>query len=609
MEALASLAAGELPPEFPFAYQSAFDAQSPYSLILTFFPETVPLNSLRFELASCSSDTLDDSIREFVAAEMQSLGWNGENGRSENVKSFFLKTWLRKTDKTCRQMILPSSLEDTDEPWIEGVVRTLQLYRRLNNESNGLSLSDFEDLQVEEAFEMLMSLQPSGWGLRQRIEFLVLPYLRYKSRLDLLEAWVLHSKDLASVKESVFVPELAGPLIEVCLRSPLEDWKLVKQVVENIKVVELDDPGMGRGRLTSAKQLSETPSKSSLKFISDLTEVAMLGNVTATTFHQLAEWSFGPSQMQEDLLIRFLRMDTRLNLHELAVLRRTVLSKVNESFMIQESVRAALRASRLSFIRSHLIVSHPEIVKQEIMAMVASFDSLSSEVSLKQLVTALQLLDDEPELLKKYQRLDKIQTEFGLEPAFVMTHDPLDSVAKALESKNDAYLHYSDLVNYVSGEEHSSKVAEQCVESALADDNFEAVVDFIDRAFVDKDSPTAWLAYYQAGKFISPSWDLPRDAHVLETQLKYLAISLSTCPEGDILSVLRTWTATEKELSQLNAASKPAVAENTQPHPPLSSHSEDSEDSTPLRHSGEGARDHISNLLVSGIGWAIGANK
>lgn len=600
MEALASLAAGVLPPEFPFPYESAFDARSPYSLILAFFPETEPLSVLDFKISTLSSDKLDGSVGEFVTSELQKLGWNEENCKSDSVKSFFLKVWLRKTDRTYRQLVLPSNLEGTDTLWTEGTVRILQLYRRLSNEINGIDLSTFEGLEAEEAFEMLMSFRPSGWGLRQRIEFLVLPYLRYKSRLDLLEAWILHSKDLASVKESVFVPELAGSLIEMCLRSSLEDWRLVKHVVENIKPVE-----QGILELTSASQLSHSPTIASLDFISDLTEVAMLENVMASSFRQLAEWSFGPVQMQEDVLIRFLRMNTRLSLHELAVLRRTVLSKVDESFVIQESVRAALRASRFSFVRSHLMPSHSEIVKQEVMAMVASFDALSPEVSLKQLVTVLQLLDDEPELLKKYRRLEKIQAEFGLEPSFVLTHDPLDNVARALELKTDAYLHYSDLVKYVSGEEFSSKVAELCVESALADDNFEAVVDFIDRAFVDKESPTAWLAYYQAGKFISPSWDLPRDPKVVETQLKYLSISLSTCPEGDILSILRTWTSTEKEFSESSAFRKPAVVEK--PRSPPSSQEASLE--TPARHSGEGTRDHISSLLVSGIGWAIGANK
>jgi len=597
MEILEQLAAGSLPTEFPFAYDSEYDDSSPWSICLAFFPETRSLGPLEYPSSQSNrSQKLDSEMLEYIRVVCSNLQWVELPEPHEKSNVRYMKIRLRQTDRVCRQMDIPSALLQEDSAWVDGIVRVLQLYRRFSE--SDIDLNSFEEADTETVFSWLISTCPPKWDLRQRLDFLVMPYLRYKGRVTLMQKYAASQK-LSDVVLSVHIPELSSTVLGLCLDTYTEDYSTVNKAIENIKVDTT-------GQITDARDL-KCPTHSSIQFMSNLVDVAQTGKFLGIKFKQLAEWSLGPETTQEDLLVRFLQSDAHFTQSEISTLKKTVLCKVSEDSIVRECVKAALRNSRFMFIKSNLL--NPQtlpLVSVEVMKLARSFEAHPVASELSNVITALEMVDADSELKAKFTHMNKVYKTFGLEPAYTLTHEPLDNVSKALESDSQAYLRYTDLVNLVGGgPSNSSKVAERCIEAALADDNFSVALEFFDRKFVDASkSDTAWLAYYQAGKYISPNWDDTRPKSVLKKQGELLARALKFAPEADLVTVLRAWVEYEHEMQDMASIpaepTMPDIRTPTQPNNTLRSSA-----TAPI--SSDSTRDHLSNIFKSGIGWVVGA--
>jgi hypothetical protein len=198
-----------------------------------------------------------------------------------------------------------------------------------------------------------------------------------------------------------------------------------------------------------------------------------------------------------------------------------------------------------------------------------------------------------------------------LKPVELKETEPLRVIHRVLELNEKSY-HKLDLLTKITyslcrgldihDESIPVKVRAMCVEAALVDANFIVAYDYCVPHFINllqtQYSEIAWTTCFQVGKFVSPYWDpedIPKD--VLESQLTILSHALTMCPQENIPSVLSTWKKIEWLLIQkLTQTIQPSAARET-------NEVKKAQGNHRVRK-----RDQISNLLVSGLGWAIVAN-
>lgn len=240
----------------------------------------------------------------------------------------------------------------------------------------------------------------------------------------------------------------------------------------------------------------------------------------------------------------------------------------------------------------------------------------------------------------------------------VQTKDPLSIIHRILELNPKAYKDLAklqvigaDLVYGILGKDLPNtdlKVRAMCIDGALVDSNFEQAYKYTDAlreapATQDEESrQLIWTTCYQVGKFVSPYWDdtdVKFITSVLEKQLDLLGFTLATAPNENLSSILSAWQRIEAQLADIERTAD-AVPEPQQQHhhhhqdilksttsrfaraiqssaaATFSSSDTSSVSSDRTGHSSTPSeelhnsrkRDQISGLLVSGLGWAIGAN-
>lgn len=219
---------------------------------------------------------------------------------------------------------------------------------------------------------------------------------------------------------------------------------------------------------------------------------------------------------------------------------------------------------------------------------------------------------------------------------------PVDIIHRILELNPKAYfdyqtlasvadqLHFSHYGSY-NKEETSVRVKSMCVQAALASDDFRSAYNYCLSGLVGDTHSTSIFACLSVGKYVSPEWDrVPRA--ILEDQLTILSHILQICTTDDILTILSVWKAKEnllalywKEEEELAGNSNSYIGGITDFGPsstksPImsaskiakalsSSASEFTRGNREIPDNHTRKRDQISNLLVSGLGWAIGANS
>lgn len=627
MDTLEKIAAGKLPDAFPFAYSDAFDAGSPYSLIIAFFPETSLLSTINFANAG-GNDRLEPDIAQFVSQECAQKGWAAPLPEGESHPSYFLKIRMRLQDDFSGDLTLPSNCEGADDLWVDGCVRVLKLWRKLltgSSLANKTSLRSFENTETENTshiFAELCAVEPDSWHLKQRLEFLLVPYCRYAHRIDLLQDYIA-SLPLSELHGALNIPEVQPQLLQACLDAPVAMHKQVLHLAENIHNL----PNSQNEPLT--KQTLNVPSKQVFQLLVNLASVAQLSKLGAKNFRTLAEWSIGPAETQQDLLRRTLLQPHHVSFEDISLMRLTVFSNLTDSAFSEETIRGAFQKSRFMFLKSLPLAENQGILKHEIKLLIDRFASGklggTPVKDLQQILASFELLEPVHEdkemrdLQQKYQHLRKLTVTFPcIDPYYALTHSTNEVLARVLEQDSEAYLRYTDLLTVIGegNKEYAPRIAEQCVESALANDDFSAAYEYFERGFISDSSPSAWLAYYQTGNYMSPQWDIPKSARVLQKQTELMAKSLNMCPAGDLMTVLKAWNSLESDLveaTQRAEKKKSKSPQYPQSIPAPSNTEEQSSDSlsesTEERTAREqNARDQLQNMLVSGLGWAIGAN-
>lgn len=230
----------------------------------------------------------------------------------------------------------------------------------------------------------------------------------------------------------------------------------------------------------------------------------------------------------------------------------------------------------------------------------------------------------------------------------VQSKDPLVIIHRLLELNPKLYheldflqdiskdLYYGITGNKADDGEINTRVRAMCIDVALANSDFEQAYnytkelqDYVKQSSSHNQLP--WTTCYQVGKFVSPEWDGNTPESVLSKQLELLSFTLTYAPKENLPSILKVWERVESQLNE----ERPAERRNHQQHSStdiLTSASSrfaraiQSSASTTFGSGGSGGsnqapelghdedhtnsrkRDQISNLLVSGLGWAIGAN-
>ncbi|KAG7664580.1 uncharacterized protein J8A68_001875 [[Candida] subhashii] len=198
---------------------------------------------------------------------------------------------------------------------------------------------------------------------------------------------------------------------------------------------------------------------------------------------------------------------------------------------------------------------------------------------------------------------------------------------------NDLLLFSPSTNSATTNESHYyfNRLKSACIESALIDNNFSYAYSQTQELFNhygQSQINELWLTFYQVGKYISPKWfededneNIKRDRlDILYKQREILSKTLLLLSKKEAVDgkgednskiILDQWGSINKQIEQLQesrqdrytAGDGSPVVEREQVR-----HHDGREKMTRSQHQRQ-PTDKISNLLVSGLGWAIGANK
>ncbi|RLV89161.1 hypothetical protein JA1_005328 [Spathaspora sp. JA1] len=166
-------------------------------------------------------------------------------------------------------------------------------------------------------------------------------------------------------------------------------------------------------------------------------------------------------------------------------------------------------------------------------------------------------------------------------------HNLLELITIISQQNPKSYISFEKLFQVISDlsiyfqsnqqDTYFNKVKIACIESSLIEDNFNYAYTQTMQLFpMCKD----WIIFYQVGKYISPDWDTA-PLYILIKQREILGLILEHFDEN-FKMVLDQWDRINSQIEQYQVGQQV---------------------------SREVGRDVISNLLVSGLGWAIGAKN
>lgn len=196
---------------------------------------------------------------------------------------------------------------------------------------------------------------------------------------------------------------------------------------------------------------------------------------------------------------------------------------------------------------------------------------------------------------------------------------------------NDLLLYFELDSSTVDTNLYFSKLKTACIESALVDNNFsyaytqsiELFEHFGNLLSNDFNIDQFWLTFYQVGKFVSPGWLDNADPQEMQKvwikQRQILSLTLQRLDCGDHSRViLDQWNKVNAKLEENSRDTNVANMRQFQIQKEMNNAKSDSAWSLGLHpqdiindasHSTNKAGEKISNLFVSGLGWAIGANR
>ncbi|RCK63233.1 Protein transport protein SEC39 [Candida viswanathii] len=176
-----------------------------------------------------------------------------------------------------------------------------------------------------------------------------------------------------------------------------------------------------------------------------------------------------------------------------------------------------------------------------------------------------------------------------------------------------------------------NKLKTACIESALIDNNFNyaytqsiELFKYFESKANDRHIDEFWLTFYQVGKYISPQWfenpEGAADLEVLIKQREILSLTISTLNLGENSKiVINQWQALNEKIQRnslendINKVKQQLNNENSRANY-SAKHLENigsiaNDIINDASKTTNNASEKISNLFVSGLGWAIGANQ
>ena len=179
-----------------------------------------------------------------------------------------------------------------------------------------------------------------------------------------------------------------------------------------------------------------------------------------------------------------------------------------------------------------------------------------------------------------------------------------------------------------NGNYYFKKLKTACIESSLIDNNFNhAYTQSIElfKYFEDKSDDRRidefWLTFYQVGKYISPQWfeepDQAIDLEVLIKQREILSLTIATLSLGENSKiVINQWQVLNEKIQRnslendIDKVKQKFSSENSRTAKHLENIGSIANDIiNDASRTTNNAGEKISNLFVSGLGWAIGANQ
>lgn len=256
------------------------------------------------------------------------------------------------------------------------------------------------------------------------------------------------------------------------------------------------------------------------------------------------------------------------------------------------------------------------------------------------LIDGLQLSEENKHAIIKIKHLLKAMAQIknfklvvnkqSLTPSDLQKYPPIQIVSFILEQNPKSYLAFEKLYRIlidlqiafdeVDDSNYLPRVQSACIEAALIDGNFTFAYNHSIELFRHYETSTSsdlnevWLTFYQVGKYISPEWFevvhsndkldvLVKQREILSLALKYLKPTDSSIDNSRL--ILLQWEHINGEIDewyrQLQTGSRPTMAQTAQKNV-LSNVLSDATTTT------NQASEKLSNLFVSGLGWAIGAN-
>lgn len=522
-----------------------------------------------------------------------------------------------------QQLISLSGYHGDGTPsWISGVAQVMINYVELHGPNPALTLDFLEQGSPSHVIDLLGSHLRSN-SASDDLQKVIQPYVAYKSCWKEFGEFVSHvtasNTSLLSVITSAveFPDSEAENFASIVLKNSFEandtQWDALALIAESDVVTKT--PVLTKH---FTKQLVET---------CRLLEPA----IPSITLQRAYKVSSSSDEVQIDLLSDFVYADdwlkrtsdqwqTFITAVEVLVSLKTVFSTLSDTQVNHKVFEALLAASQFDVARKVYISSgliSPENVEKAVIAQFYAFYDAATNGnytrgSMKSARAVLDLSKSEkPEFKTAHALLEATNTlsNYSLtlkpgtltRPVDIRHHDALEVMDRVLELNASAYKDCGKLIRVIEqliegqgsvegkGDvpDHvtvSSRAHTQAVTSALINDDFDAA----QKLCATHDLP--WTAYFQVGKYISPSRDMDE---LVALKLETLSTCLAKCPPEHLSAVLHAWRDVEETMVTLPESRESVV----QPSVVLADVS---------REAGR-KRDQLSSMLVSGLGWAIGA--
>lgn len=653
-----------LNPEY-FVRADPFEPQSAWSILLALLPEVVePSRYVRLlvdlssgDLAQTSNDvgkvelpeevvqSRSNALLRFVKKRCEEMGWTHGPGDIGDPFSKWVKVRLVQIDNACGKLEWMFTLMEHAPSgalnWYNGVCNVV--YQLRMHYGDDITLEQFESSSVSSNVTRLLEHTVSA-GAGRELHKLVIPYLSYVGDWEPLYRWIVDQQNLALILPAADVPNLVQPVMAALYKNKgtgEKVWDLMEAVCARIEETttiseatssdwDLPDEFTYEGLMSS--KLTE-PSRPAVDLLSTLIKACrVFERATPIHLQTAVRLYFDIEDHQKGALLGLLANyndSVQRQVDDALELQKTFLKRVPLDWLEYELIRRSLASSQFELVKSKF-ATHASLVTQALAAFNHFFDSASngspSLPSMRNATNAIALVTNtnSPEvrasrmLLTAVHELSNYTLAFKpgvpARPVDIKEYPPLDVIRRVLELNPKAYNDLPSLVkiaqNLTEGTGGSLNTTDDaidvqiramCVQAALVNDQFDAAYNLcVPVLSTLQDSRVAWEACFQVGKYVSPTWDEAPPPRILSKQVSILASTLKICPKENITNVLAAWRRLDKVSEEID--SEDAVSSV-----PLVSSTNGSASSGSSRR-GPRKRDQLSNMLVSGLGWAIGAN-